>query len=143
MQELKKCILEGVYTIPEYVSAYAQSIIRRMLEVDVLQRVNIYDLRKMLWLRETKFTDSYLQFSMTPSEKELESNPVERSVWKKLHEYGITMDMIKEAEGKGARNAVVGTYRIVLYQHQAEDLDAERIKVKYFCLILKTIAILG
>jgi hypothetical protein len=50
--------------------------------------------------------------------------------------------MIKESVGKGARNAIgkiklfyqmelclVGTYRIVLYQHQAPDLDKERVKV--------------
>lgn len=37
--------------------------------------------------------------------------------------------MIKDSMGKGARNAVVGTYRIVLYQHQAGDLENERVKV--------------
>lgn len=65
-----------------------------MLEVDVSKRANISELKKMLWLKDTKFTDSYLQFSMTPNEKELESNPIERSVWLKLNEYGITIGKI-------------------------------------------------
>lgn len=55
-----------------------------MLEVDIPQRVNISDLKKMLWLRDIKFTESYAQFSMTPNEKELESCAIERSVWSKL-----------------------------------------------------------
>ncbi|KAI6184183.1 hypothetical protein M3Y97_00569000 [Aphelenchoides bicaudatus] len=129
VQELKKCILEGRYIIPGYISDYGQNLIKRMLEVDVSKRATIAELKKMLWLKDTKFTDSYMQFSVTPNEKELESNPLEQSVWTKLNEYGITIDMIKEAMGKGARNAVVGTYRIVLYQHQANDLDNERVKV--------------
>lgn len=93
VQELKRCILEGYYSIPDYVSVHAQSLIRRMLEVDISQRINVHDLKKMLWLKDTKFSDSYLQFSMTPNEKELENCALERSVWTKLNEYGITIDM--------------------------------------------------
>lgn len=93
VQELKKCILDGAYSIPEYVSAYAQSLIRKTLEPDISQRISILELKKMLWLRDTKFTDSYLQFSMTPNEKELKNCSIERSVWAKLNEFGITVDM--------------------------------------------------
>lgn len=93
VQELKKSILEGIYSIPDYISAYAQNLIRRTLESDISQRISIHELKKMLWLKDAKFTDSYLQFSMTPNEKELENCPIERSVWSKLNEFGITIDM--------------------------------------------------
>ncbi|KAI6172088.1 hypothetical protein M3Y98_00934400 [Aphelenchoides besseyi] len=129
VQELKKNILEGVFTIPEYVSQQAQMLITRMLDMNPIKRPRAEDLKKMYFFNDTKFTDSYLQFSMTPDEKELETNEVERKIWATLNEFGITVDMIKDSVGKGARNAIIGTYRIVLYQYQFGDLEKERVKV--------------
>lgn len=60
----------------------------------------------------------------------MEKNEIERKIWNTLHGYGITEEMIRESMGKGARNAIIGTYRIVQYQCQANDMDKERIKVK-------------
>jgi nitrogen regulatory protein PII len=53
-------------------------------------------------------------------------------VWDTLHSYGITELMIKESQGKGARNAIIGTYRIVLYRCQAKNMDEERTKLVCF-----------
>lgn len=76
-----------------------------------------------------------MQISLNPDEKELEKNEVEKQVWNTLHEYGIDKEMIRSSVGKGARNAIIGTYRIVLYQCQAKDLDLERLKVSYAALV--------
>ncbi|VDM34681.1 unnamed protein product [Toxocara canis] len=54
---------------------------------------------------------------------------VARNVWNTLHQYGIDEEMMKEAAPKGARNAIIGMYRIVLYQSQAKDDDEERNRV--------------
>ena len=85
-------------------------------------------LQRTYWLRESKFPESYMQISLNPDEKELEKNDVEKQVWNTLHDYGIDKEMIRSSVGKGARNAIIGTYRIVLYQCQAKDLDLERLK---------------
>lgn len=143
INELKKYILECKYNIPEYVSEQAQSVIGRMLELDISRRASILELKEMTWLKDAKFTGSYIQVSMTPpNEKEPRDNPVEKSVQSKLNEYGITtskkdmqcnvmlwLDMIKGATEKGVRDAIVGTYRIVLYQHQTGDLEDEHLKI--------------
>lgn len=80
-------------------------------------------------MKNSKFPESYLQLSLNPDEKKLETNEVERKVWSILKTYGINESMIREACGKGSRNSIIGTYRIVLYQCQAKDMDEERLKV--------------
>jgi len=37
--------------------------------------------------------------------------------------------MVRDAADKGARNAIIGTYRIILYQAQSGDDDVERQRV--------------
>ncbi|KAI6242840.1 hypothetical protein M3Y99_00192400 [Aphelenchoides fujianensis] len=129
VQELKKSILEGAFTIPDYVSQQANTMITRMLDMEPAKRPRTEDLKKMFFFNDTKFTDSYVQFNMTPDEKELETCEMERKIWATLNDFGINVEMIKEAVGKGCRNSVIGAYRIVLYQFQAGDLEKERMKV--------------
>lgn len=85
--------------------------------------------QRTYWLKESKFPESYLQLSLNPDESELETNEVERRVWTILNSYGINEEMIREAADKGARNSIIGTYRIVLYLCQAREINEERTKV--------------
>lgn len=45
VNDLKKNILAGTYTMPEYVSTFAQHIIHRMLEMDPIKRMNVLDIK--------------------------------------------------------------------------------------------------
>ena len=83
----------------------------------------------MYWLSQSKFPDSYLQISMQPSEDSLKTDKTEQEVWLKLLSIGIDEDMIKSSAGKGAKDAIIGTYRIILYQVQAPEHEKERTKV--------------
>lgn len=74
--ELKKHILEGAFVIPEYVSAFAQQLIRRMLEMEPAKRATALELRRTYWLRESKFPESYLQLSLNPDEKRRDTEEV-------------------------------------------------------------------
>lgn len=130
VQELKANILEGKFSIPEYVSPQITDVLQKMLNMDSEQRIGIKDLKAFSWFANAKFTESYAQFNMSPDEDELRHCETEQSVWSSLTSFGITPDMIKDSAGKGARNAIIGIYRIVLFQHQAHDLDKERIKVR-------------
>ncbi|CAD5211512.1 unnamed protein product [Bursaphelenchus okinawaensis] len=129
VQELKGNILKGEYKIPEYVSIFAQNVITNLLEMDTEKRWDTLTLKKASWFKDLRFSQSYLQFNVTPDEKHLQTCETERNVWKTLHDFGITPDMIRDSIGKGARNAIIGIYRIVTYQHQVHDLDKERLKV--------------
>lgn len=83
----------------------------------------------MYWLSQSKFPDSYLQISITPNENSLKTDQTEREVWGKLKEIGVDDEMIRSAAGKGAKDAIIGTYRIILYQCQAPEHEKERNKV--------------
>lgn len=48
MQNLKKSILDGFYTTPDYVSTFAQHLIARMLERDIIKRSSILELKVKL-----------------------------------------------------------------------------------------------
>jgi len=127
---LKSNIMMGSYHMPEYISGFAQYVIQRLLCMDPLQRATTRELRKMYWLSQSKFPDSYLQISMQPSEDSLKTDKTEQEVWSKLLSIGIDEDMIKSSAGKGAKDAIIGTYRIILYQVQAPEHEKERTKVR-------------
>uniref|UniRef100_A0A915AMW4 non-specific serine/threonine protein kinase n=1 Tax=Parascaris univalens TaxID=6257 RepID=A0A915AMW4_PARUN len=130
LNDLTQNILKGVYSMPDYLSTFAQHLINRMLEANPNRRLTVLDVKKAYWLRESKFPRSYVQCSTVPNEEELDTSSVARNVWHALREYGIDEKMMREAAPKGARNAIIGTYRIVLYQSQVKDDDKERNKVK-------------
>uniref|UniRef100_A0A0N4Z346 non-specific serine/threonine protein kinase n=1 Tax=Parastrongyloides trichosuri TaxID=131310 RepID=A0A0N4Z346_PARTI len=130
VSDLKQTILKGQYSMPEYVTTFAQHVINRMLDVNPQRRMTIQDIKKAYWLNDSKFVDSYVQLSIQPDVKELENSPVARTLWNQLHEYGINEIMMKDAAGKGARNAIIGTYRIVLFQAQSAEMEKQRTKVR-------------
>jgi hypothetical protein len=66
-----------------------------------------------------------------PDAEELARSELARKVASTLHQYGISNEMLAEAQTRGAYDSVIGTYRIVLYQAQSADVD----KVRYFSCI--------
>ena len=108
VQELKKSIMEGSYNTPDYVSPNAAALIARMLETDVSKRIRMDELKRLQFFGGANFTTSYKQFSITPDERELDKNEIEKSVWSTLGSYGVSAELLREAAQKGARNAIVG-----------------------------------
>uniref|UniRef100_A0A183E9X3 non-specific serine/threonine protein kinase n=1 Tax=Gongylonema pulchrum TaxID=637853 RepID=A0A183E9X3_9BILA len=137
INDLKQCVLRGIYVVPDYISTFAHHAIGRMLVVDPKKRGTIEDVKKVYFLRESKFTKPYAQCSTVPDEKELQENPIARRVWDKLHLYGIDEKAIKDAAPKGARNAIIGTYRIVLHQSQQEYDERERNRIQDHQMMMK------
>uniref|UniRef100_A0A1I8AB50 non-specific serine/threonine protein kinase n=1 Tax=Steinernema glaseri TaxID=37863 RepID=A0A1I8AB50_9BILA len=127
--DLKNTIIKGEYRTPEYISTFAAHMIARMLDMNPSTRIHVDEMKKTYWLSGNRFPKSYIQCSLEPNPEELEKSEVARKVWCQLNEYGITGEMMQEAAPRGARNAIIGTYRIVLYQAQAVEHDQERIKV--------------
>ncbi|CAJ0586732.1 unnamed protein product, partial [Mesorhabditis spiculigera] len=124
--ELKEVIIVGQYAMPEYLSTFAQHMIARMLDMDPGKRMSIHEVKKAYWLREIKFPRSYLSLTTLPTKDDLDCNETQAKVWEIMTRFGITEEMLAETSEKGPRNAIVGTYRIVLYQVQAEKKEAIR-----------------
>ncbi|CAB04433.4 non-specific serine/threonine protein kinase [Caenorhabditis elegans] len=120
--DMKVLITAGKYQIPDYVSLLATELIKSMLKTDTGQRADIDSVKKHFWMRDCRFTKSYLSIKATAKiDNEEEKKAIDDKVWKILNNYGIVKEMIVEENlDKGPRDAVVGTYRIVQFQVQSE-----------------------
>lgn len=125
VSELKKQILEGFFTVPDFVSPFCQDLINGVLKSDPLARYSLLDMQNHYWLGKEHFPQEYEKYSLVPSEEEMTSKPEMKDVWNTLHNYGVSPEMIKEAATKGVRSSIVGSYRIVLYQVQSK-IEEER-----------------
>lgn len=83
-------------------------------------------LQKTFWLKNCSFANSYVQCKTHHTSKNPDKNAIVQAVWHDLSQYGITEEMLAESYPKAPRSAVVGTYRIVLYQTQIKAEEEER-----------------
>ncbi|CAI5441237.1 unnamed protein product [Caenorhabditis angaria] len=121
--ELKTIIMTGQFQIPEYVTLLANHLLSAMLQTDVTKRADIEDVKKNYWMRDCRFTKSYLSIKtdVSPENDEAEKAEVNTRVWRIMNSYGIQKEMLDEdVREKGPRDSIIGTYRIVQYQVQAE-----------------------
>ncbi|CAD6199339.1 unnamed protein product [Caenorhabditis auriculariae] len=128
VSELKVVIIQGAYTIPDYVSLLATHLLQSMLTLDPAKRSLIHDVKKNYWMRDCKFTRSYLSIhANVDNDPESETNDINARVWRIMNSYGIREEMLNEdTQEKGPRDAIVGTYRILHYQVQAEGRGKQR-----------------
>ena len=123
---LKKQILEGDYTMPEFLSKECQFLISGILKLDPKSRITLEQIKNSDWLMAKKFPDALPKDNIqVPSEITCNENgpslsPAEKMARNKLREYGISVEMIEEAKSKGSRSSVIGTYRIVLHKFLTE-----------------------
>lgn len=120
VSELKKQILEGFFSIPDFVTPFCQDLINGVLKQDPTARYSLLDVQNHYWLGKEHFPTEFEKYSLVPSEEEMSTKPEVKDVWNTLHSYGISPEMMKDAAAKGARSSVVGTFRIVLYQIQSK-----------------------
>ncbi|XP_054707547.1 serine/threonine-protein kinase NIM1-like [Uloborus diversus] len=169
---LKKQILDGEFTIPDFLSTECHFLIVGILKQDPKLRTSLDQIKRSNWLKgqtlpgplpkdrlqvseicstqisEKNDSKSSSQSedkdkngnvdcisssvanttaSSTPSKSPTTTNredntntplsTIEFGTRQKLHDLGITMDMlIEEAESKGSRSNVLGSYRIVLHK---------------------------
>lgn len=116
--KLKKCILEGTYTIPTYVSDSCQFLVRNILKPVSHDRYTLEEIRNSDWLEGEEFPEALEQYQLNPSfdTNHLKNDEIEAR--KTLGDLGIIDEHFKQAHGKDSRSSITGTYRIVLHKIQ-------------------------
>ena len=130
--KLKKCILDGSYTIPTDVSDSCQFLIRGILKPVPQDRFKLEEIRKSDWLEGREFPEALEPYQLNPSiSPEAILKDDEQEARNILRDLGITDEHFKQATGKDSRSCITGTYRIVLHKVQkknsreGQDLDQD------------------
>ncbi|XP_060597897.1 serine/threonine-protein kinase NIM1-like [Ruditapes philippinarum] len=114
--KLKKCILDGNYIIPSYVSDSCQFLIRSILKAVPQDRFTIQEIIHSEWLEGQEFPTPLEPYSMCPSLSGANISEEERDARKVLRDFGITDDHFRQNHNRDSRSSVTGTYRIVLHK---------------------------
>lgn len=117
--KLKKCILEGNYQIPSYVSDSCQFLIRSILKHVPQDRFTLEEIRRCDWLEGQEFPGALHPYNLHPSQVDVNSmSEEEREARTVLNDLGITNDHFRKLSTRDSRNSITGTYRIVLHRVQ-------------------------
>ncbi|XP_066995543.2 serine/threonine-protein kinase NIM1 isoform X3 [Anabrus simplex] len=154
---LKKYIIDGNYAVPSHVSPSCKKLIEGILKQAPRERLTPSEVRDSEWLRGIPFPSSpgpSEKYSLFPTQlKETNSeisnlssdnqasldsvenglarcaiSSLEKQALEKLSELGITEDILAEHLDRGARSAVIGTYRIIIHRLQRQDSLASEIE---------------
>ncbi|CAI2346973.1 unnamed protein product [Caenorhabditis sp. 36 PRJEB53466] len=120
--DMKMMIMEAKFTLPEYISMMAGELIKGMLRPETEKRADIEFVKKNFWLRDCRFTKSYMSIKTdVNAEMEEDKTAFNDRVWKLMNNYGISKEMlVEDTLDKGPRDAIIGTYRITQFQVQQE-----------------------
>lgn len=127
--KLKRCILDGAYMLPPWVSEPCQRLVRGILQPIPCERCTVEQMMGCEWLLPVDFPRAMEPFKLDPSylaeNEESELTGEERDVKTSLETLGITPEHILNNQGKDCRSSITGVYRILLHRaHKRRAVDA-------------------
>lgn len=117
---LQACILQGSYTIPNYVPVWCQEVIKGLLKQLPMDRLTVAQIMDSNWLRGIEYTQAHLVCSPTPNHlvdpsQDLSSDDLKLK--SALEDLGITeMQLLNTS--LDLKNPITGTYRILVHRIQ-------------------------
>ncbi|XP_072288701.1 serine/threonine-protein kinase NIM1 [Eucyclogobius newberryi] len=127
--KLKRCILEGAYVLPPWVSEPCQRLIRGILQPIPSDRCTVEQMMGCEWLLPVDFPRALEPFKLDPlylAEGDAsELTDEERKVKESLETLGITSEHVLNNQGKDCRSSITGVYRILLHRaHRRRAVDS-------------------
>ena len=115
--KLKRCILDGVYTMPEHVSDDCRLLIRGILRPAPSDRYSIREICDSDWLSEVEFPESMEPYTLgVDNNRPMTEAEVETR--RQLEEMGMSEQHVEAAMSQQSRSSVAGTYHILLHSIQ-------------------------
>lgn len=116
--KLKKCILDGSYTVPSYVSDSCVFLIRSILKHIPQDRFTLAEIKRSEWLEGQEFPGALEPYNLNPSADDRITNEEEQEARNILMNLGIKDEHFKQASIRDSRSSITGTYRIILHRVQ-------------------------
>ncbi|PKU39750.1 serine threonine-protein kinase nim1 [Limosa lapponica baueri] len=118
--KLKKCILEGTYSLPPCLSEACQKLIKGILQPVPTERYSIKLIMNSEWMQGIQYPKPLQPFKLDP--KYLSDTSIlkeeEMEVKNILEDLGITEEHIQNNRGRDSRSSITGVYRIILHKVQ-------------------------